>query len=97
VAAEARDRRGGRVVVLRHHVAPLLGVELPGKGGRPHEVAEEDGELSPLALGRCPRERGATLAAEPLAGLVERPAGGGDLAEPTLCTIAAARAVTVTA
>src|SRR5438132_11470705 len=41
----------------------------------------------------------ATVAAEPLAGLVQRPAGGADLAEPAaaLRTVAPLRAVTMTA
>src|SRR5262249_28238505 len=93
-----RDRRGGRLVVLRHHVAPLLGVELAGEGSRAHKIAEEDGQLPPLALGRRARERGPAVAAEPLADLVQRPAGGADVAEPsaTLRTEAPIRAVAVT-
>src|SRR2546425_233514 len=99
VTAEAGDGLGGSALVLGRDLSPVLGVELPGHGSRADEVAEEDGELPPFALRRRPRERGPTVAAEPLAGLVQRPAGGADLAEPAaaLRTVAPLRAVTMTA
>src|SRR5207245_2159195 len=99
MAAKAGHGLGGSALVLRGDLPPVLGVELPGDGGRADEVAEEDGELPPLALRRRPSERGPTVAAEPLAGLVQRPAGGADLAEPAaaLRTVAPLRAVTMTA
>jgi hypothetical protein len=70
VATEAGDCLGGGVMILPNDLAPVLRIELPGDGGRPNEVAEENGELPPLALRRRPYNRDATVAAEPLADLV---------------------------
>src|SRR5262249_13968814 len=51
VAAKAGDGSGRGLLILRDHIAPLLGVELLGERRRAHEVTEEDGQLPALALG----------------------------------------------
>jgi hypothetical protein len=49
VAAEAHDRTGCGVLVLRDDLAPLLGVELLRERRRANEVAEENRQMPPLA------------------------------------------------
>ena len=50
MAAEALDRLGRRAMVTRNDFAPFLGIELRGKGGRAHEVAEQDRQMPAFAF-----------------------------------------------
>src|SRR5262249_34383298 len=96
VAAEALDRPGRGLVVLRDHVAPLLGVELLSERRRAAEAAAEIRQLPPLARGgrrRVGRRRGrragrrgrlqsrAAATAELLAGIVRRATRGAGYGE----------------
>jgi hypothetical protein len=81
VAAEAGHGLGDGVLVFGRDLPPVLGIELPGDGGRADEVAEEDGELPALTFGRRPAERGAARTAELLFRVVARATRGACLAE----------------
>jgi hypothetical protein len=51
VALEPLDYLGAGLLVGSHQVSELLRVQTSGEGGRPHQVAEHDGELATLGLG----------------------------------------------
>jgi len=62
-AAPPLDGAAGGLLVLRHHVAHLLRVELLGERRRADEVAEEDGELAALARGTAASASGVGVGA----------------------------------
>ena len=48
VAVKAHDRIGGRAMIPRDRLAPLLGIEPTGDRGRADQVAEQHRQMAPL-------------------------------------------------
>jgi hypothetical protein len=49
---KAADHLGAGCLIGPHHLPPLFGVELGGKHGRVHQVAEQHGELAAFGVRR---------------------------------------------